>query len=123
MQIFTYKFILYNFVVLATSKVLSSHPPIPVPPGYHEHQRPLFLRPATTRGGCIANSSRLGSRGGSREGGERKGGGGGGEGGIKHSPSRPMTPREQFGQMGLQEEWRKRVNGAPSDKDEEVHND
>ena len=99
--------------VLAISKVLSSHPPIPVPPGYHEHQRPV-LRPATTRGGRIINSSRLGSRGGSRE------GGGGSEGGIKPSPSRPMSPREQFGQMGLQEEWRKRVNGAPSDKDEEV---
>ena len=107
----------YYFCSLAMSKLTfpHSHFPIPVPPGYHEHQRPA-ARPVTAGGAVqvtLNTSSRPGMRGGSREGGERRRE-------IRASPSRPMSPREQFNQMSLQEEWMKRMNGTPSDKDEEV---
>ena len=103
----------YYFCPLAMSKstFLHSQLPIPVPPGYHEHQRPATR--SVTAGGAGNTISRPGTRGGSREGGERRRE-------IRASPSRPMSPREQFNQMSLQEEWMKRMNGTPSDKDEEV---
>ena len=107
--------IIFCSLAMSKSTFPHSHFPIPVPPGYHEHQRPT-VRPVTA-GGTVQvtrnTSSRPGTRGGSREGGER-------HREIRASPSRPMSPREQFNQMSLQEEWTKRMNGTPSDKDEEV---
>ena len=54
--------------------------PIPMPPGYHQHQFPSTEVP----------------------------------------PSRPMTPGEQFGRIGVHERWTEERAGEPSEKDVKV---
>ena len=54
--------------------------PIPMPPGYHQHQFPSTEVP----------------------------------------PSRPMTPGEQFGRIGVHERWMEERAGEPSEKDVKV---
>ncbi len=38
-------------------------------------------------------------------------------GGIHSSPSRPMSPGEQFNQMHVQEAWSRIISGNPTDED------
>ena len=40
--------------------------------------------------------------------------------GIGPSPSRPLSPGQQFDQMKIQEDWAKKITGTPTDQDLKV---
>ena len=40
--------------------------------------------------------------------------------GIGPSPSRPLSPGQQFDQMKIHEDWAKKITGTPTDQDLKV---